>query len=79
MVVGAFWVMQGKETGFSPTCLSEVSGSLQMKEEEQEEKEIIFEVDEDLEEIIGEEMVIVFTPVEEVKEFIVSEEDVSIH
>jgi len=79
MVVGAFWVMQGKETGFSPTCLSEVSGSLQMKEEEQEEKEIIFEVDEDLEEIIGEEMVIVFTPVEEVKQFIVSEEDVSIH
>jgi hypothetical protein len=79
MVVGAFWVMQGKETGFSPTCLSEVSGSLQMKEKEQEEKEIIFEVDEDLEEIIGEEMVIVFTPVEEVKEFIVSEEDASIH
>jgi hypothetical protein len=79
MVVGAFWVMQGKETGFSPTCLCEVSGSLQIKEEEQEEKEIIFEVDEDLEEIIGEEMVIVFTPVEEVKEFIVSEEDASIH
>jgi hypothetical protein len=31
MVVGAFWVMQGKETGFSPTCLCEVSGSLRIE------------------------------------------------
>ena len=76
MVVGAFWVMQGKETGFSPTCLCEVSGSLQMKEEE---KEIVFDPDEELEELIGEDMVIVFTPVDEIESFIVSEEDASIH
>ena len=82
MVVGAFWVMQGKETGYSPTCLSEVSGSLQLKEEEKEEKEekeIVFDPDEELEELIGEDMVIVFTPVDEIESFIVSEEDASIH
>jgi len=79
MVVGAFWVMQGKETGFSPTCLCEVSGSLQLKEEEKEEKEIVFDPDEELEELIGEDMVIVFTPVDEIESFIVSEEDASIH
>ena len=77
MVVGAFWVMQGKETGFSPTCLCEVSGSLQLKEEEKEE--IVFDPDEELEELIGEDMVIVFTPVDEMESFIVSEEDATVH
>ena len=78
MVAGAFWGMRGKETGFSPLCLCEVSGSLQNKEEEVE-SEIIFEVDEDLEEIIGEEMVIVFTPDDNIKSFIVSDEDAKVH
>ena len=77
MVVGAFWVMRGKETGFSPTCLCEVSGSLQLKEEEKEE--IVFDPDEELEELIGEDMVIVFTPVDEMESFIVSEEDATVH
>jgi hypothetical protein len=76
MVVGAFWVMRGKETGYSPTCLCEVSGSLQMKEDE---KEIVFDPDEELEELIGEDMVIVFTPIDEIESFILSEEDASIH
>lgn len=76
MVVGAFWVMRGKETGYSPTCLCEVSGSLQMKEDE---KEIVFDPDEELEESIGEDMVIVFTPIDEIESFILSEEDASIH
>ena len=82
MAVGAFWVMRGKEAESSPLCLCEVSGSLQMKEEEKEEKEekeIVFDPDEELEELIGEDMVIVFTPVDEIKSFIVSEEDASIH
>ena len=79
MAVGAFWVMRGKEAESSPLCLCEVSGSLQMKEEEKEQKEIVFDPDEELEELIGEDMVIVFTPVDEIKSFIVSEEDASIH
>jgi len=62
-----------------------VSGSLQTgkemteKEKEKEELEIVFEPDEELEELIGEDMVIVFTPCDEIQSFIVSEEDASIH
>jgi len=62
-----------------------VSGSLQTgkemteKEKEKEELEIVFEPDEELEELIGEDMVIVFTPCDEIESFLVSEENASIH
>ncbi len=49
------------------------------KEKEKEELEIVFEPDEELEELIGEDMVIVFTPCDEIQSFLVSEEDASIH
>ena len=78
MVVGAF-LGDARQRGmdFSDHACVRCQGSLQLSDDE--ELEIEFELDEELQEILGDDVVVIFKPTKEIKRFIVDDESDQIH
>ncbi len=78
MAVGAFLGdARQRDMGFSDHVCVRCQGSLQLSNEE--EMEIEIELDEELQEILGEDVVVIFKPAKEIKRFIVDDESDQIH